>query len=220
MNHLLGFWHREVSRFREIFINFQTPSKVIKSLKEGLFHLKLLILQGQSIYYFIIFFITLFMYLRAEIISEKKLIGKRLKMSFSNDKTGELWQSFMSRRREILNNLSTDLLSLQIYDENFFKNYNPNTEFVKWALSEVSDFDNVPESMEVFTLQGGLYAVFLHRNVTSTPEKTFGYIYGFWIPNSAYELDNRPHFEVLGEKYKYNDVSSEEEVWIPVRLKG
>jgi AraC family transcriptional regulator len=159
------------------------------------------------------------MYLRIETVSEKKLIGKHINMTFSNNRTFELWQSFMPKRKEILNNLSSDLLSLQIYDETFFDNFNPNTEFEKWALIEVSDFDNMPKNMEAFTLQGGLYAVFLHKNVTSTPEKTFGYIYGTWIPNSEYELDNRPFFEVLGENYKYNDISSEEEIWIPIRLK-
>jgi AraC family transcriptional regulator len=157
------------------------------------------------------------MYLRIETIPEKKLIGKRLKMSFSNDKTIELWQSFMPRRKWILNSLSNDLISLQIYNDDFFDNFNPHTEFEKWALSEVLDFDNVPENLEVFTLQGGLYAVFLHQNATSTPEKTFGYIYKTWIPNSEYNLDNRPHFEVLGYNYKNNDISSEEEIYIPIR---
>jgi hypothetical protein len=28
-----------------------------------------------------------------------------------------------------------------------------------------------------------------------------------------------PHFEVLGDKYKNNDPSSEEEVWIPIKPK-
>jgi AraC family transcriptional regulator len=160
------------------------------------------------------------MYQRIETISEKKLIGKRLRTSFSNDKTKELWQSFMPRRKEILNSLSSDLISLQIYDESFgISEFNPNNEFEKWALSEVLDFDNMPENMEGFTLMEGLYAVFLHKNAISTPEKTFGFIYGAWIPNSEYELDNRPHFEVLGEKYRNNDISSEEEIWIPIRLK-
>jgi AraC family transcriptional regulator len=158
------------------------------------------------------------MYLRIEIISEKKLIGKRIKTSFANDRTFELWKSFMPRRKEILNNLSNDLLSLQIYHESFFDNFNPNVEFGKWALSEVSDFDNIPENMEAFTLQGGLYAVFLHKNAISTPEKTFKYIYETWIPNSEYDLDNRPHFEVLGYNYKNNDINSEEEIWIPIKM--
>jgi AraC family transcriptional regulator len=160
------------------------------------------------------------MYLRTETIPEKKLIGKSIKTSFANDRTFDLWKNFMPRRKEILNNLSTDLFSLQIYDISFFENFNPHVEFEKWALVEVSDFDNIPENMEAFTLQEGLYAVFLHKNATSTPEKTFGYIYQTWIPNSEYELDDRPHFEVLGATYKNNDLNSEEEIWIPIRLIG
>jgi hypothetical protein len=30
-------------------------------------------------------------------------------------------------------------------------------------------------------------------------------------------LDNRPHFEILGEKYKNADPDSEEDVYIPVK---
>lgn len=39
------------------------------------------------------------------------------------------------------------------------------------------------------------------------------YIFATWLPSSAYVLDNRPHFEVLGAKYKSNDPGSEEEIW-------
>ena len=161
------------------------------------------------------------MYLRTETISGKKLIGNRVKTSFSNDKTKELWQNFMPRRKEILNRLSDDLISLQIYNESFgIGKFNTTIEFDKWALTEVSDFTEVPENMESFILTEGLYAVFLHRNAINTAEDTFKYIFKIWIPNSEYDLDNkRPHFEVLGEKYKNNDISSEEEVWIPIKLK-
>ena len=33
-----------------------------------------------------------------KIIPQKKLIGKRLTMSFANNRTAELWRSFMPRR--------------------------------------------------------------------------------------------------------------------------
>jgi AraC family transcriptional regulator len=45
----------------------------------------------------------------------------------------------------------------------------------------------------------------------------FTYIFTRWLPASGYQLDNRPHFEILGDKYKNNDPESEEEIWIPVR---
>lgn len=46
---------------------------------------------------------------------------------------------------------------------------------------------------------------------------TFGYIFGTWLPNSGYIMDDRPHFEILGAKYKNNDPESEEEIWIPIK---
>ena len=47
----------------------------------------------------------------------------------------------------------------------------------------------------------------------------FQYIFSEWIPQSDYSVDDRPHFEVLGAKYKNNDPDSEEEIWIPIKKK-
>ena len=157
---------------------------------------------------------------RIEILAEKKLVGKRTKMTFSNDRTFELWKSFMPQRKEIKNKSTTDLFSMQVYNESFdFKNFNQETEFEKWAAVEVSDLDTIPDKMEFYILTGGLYAVFIHKDAAGTGPKTFQYIFETWLPGSDYVLDNRPHFEILGEKYKNEDPDSEEEIWIPVKPK-
>jgi AraC family transcriptional regulator len=156
---------------------------------------------------------------RIETSNEKKLVGKRLKMSFSNYTVGELWQAFMSRRKEITNNLKGDLISMAIYQPNHFTDFKPTNEFERWATVEVSDFNNVPNEMETFVLPSGLYAVFLHRGDTKEFTNAFQYILQKWLPSSEYDLDNRPHFEVLGDKYKNNDPNSEEEIWIPIKAK-
>lgn len=156
---------------------------------------------------------------RIEISNEKKLVGKRLTMSFTNYKVGELWKSFMPRRKEITNNLTNDLISLAVYKPTHFAGFNPTNEFERWATVEVTDFDNVPDEMETFVLPGGLYAVFDYRGL-STDNTIFQYILGTWLPNSDYTLDNRPHFEVLSGKYKNNDPTSEEEFWIPIKPKS
>lgn len=153
-----------------------------------------------------------------KITSEKKLVGKRMTISFSNNRTVDLWKSFMPRRKEISNHIGTELYSLQIYSPLFFTNVNPNTEFEKWATMEVTGFDHVPDEMETFTLKGGLYAVFFYKGL-STDHTIFEYIFGTWLPNSDFVLDNRPHFQILGEKYKNNDPDSEEEIWIPIKKK-
>ena len=156
---------------------------------------------------------------RIETLPEKKLMGQRMTMSLSNNKTRELWQNFMPRRKEIQNCIGTNLYSMQIYGSLYFNNFDPNTEFEKWATIEVTDFDIVPAELETVTVPSGLYAVFTHKGDASTAAKTFEYIFTNWLPNSDYLLDNRPHFEILGEKYKNNDPTSEEEIWIPIQLK-
>lgn len=157
---------------------------------------------------------------RIEILREKKLVGKSIIMSLANNKTNELWKWFMSERNQIKNTLGSDLYSMQIYDKSLdFKDFNQNTEFEKWAAIEVADFNTIPDKMGSYTLISGLYAVFVHKGPSNEFQKTFQFIFGQWLPSSEYNLDKRPHFEILGEKYKNNDPNSEEEVWIPIRQK-
>lgn len=151
-------------------------------------------------------------------ITPKKLIGQSLKMSFANNRTSELWRSFIPRRNEVKNTTGTELYSLQVYQKDHFQKFNPANEFVKYALVEVLDYDHIPDNMQTFDLQGGLYAVFQYKGPVSDGPKVFQYILGVWLPNSGYVLDNRPHFEVLGEKYSNTSPDSEEEIWIPIKL--
>ncbi len=148
-------------------------------------------------------------------IEDKQLIGMHEKMSLANNKTGKLFSTFMPRRKEILNLVNKDVFALQIYPQDYFLNFDPSNEFTKWALAEVSTVKELPNGMEVFELKGGQYAVFNYKGLSSDGS-IFHYIFTDWLPNSDYELDNRPHFEILGEKTKVNDPNSEEEIWIPI----
>jgi AraC family transcriptional regulator len=152
---------------------------------------------------------------RIENLAEKKLIGLNLRMSLLNNRTGALWQSFMPRRHEIKNTVSSNLISLQIYSPSHFKNFSPANEFTKWAAVEVRHFEDVPSGFDTMIIPSGTYAVF-HYKGSSTDSSIFQYIFSEWLPKSRYALDDRPHFELLGEKYKNADPSSEEEIWIPV----
>jgi AraC family transcriptional regulator len=84
---------------------------------------------------------------------------------------------------------------------------------------EVANFDQLPEGMETFVLSSGLYAVFHFIGSSESISSFYQHIFTVWLPNSVYALDDRPHFEVLGEKYKNNDPNSEEEIWIPIKAK-
>lgn len=122
---------------------------------------------------------------------------------------------------QISNQIGADLYSVQVYDGlQYFETFSPTTEFTKWAVAEVENTDNIPNGFSSFTLESGLYAVFIHKGTSADFPRTFQYIFTQWLPKSGYALDDRPHFELLGKNYKNNDPSSEEEVWIPIRKKA
>lgn len=150
-------------------------------------------------------------------LAPKKLIGYSIEMSLLDNKTQTIWQLFMPRLKEITNAVSADLFSLQLYSEDYFTNFTPETRFVKWAAVEVKDFENIPEGFEKLELTAGKYAVFLHKGNTEMFAENAKYIYTEWLPKSGYQLTNQAHFEVLGDKYLgHENPESEEEIWIPI----
>lgn len=149
-------------------------------------------------------------------IKEKKFVGEKIEMSFANNRTFELWKKFIPRKKEI-KNIGIELYSIDVYPPDFFKNFNPNNNFAKWAAVEVSDFDSIPQKMEKFVSPEGIYAVFQYKGLASDVPKMYQNILQNWLPNSGYSLDSRPHFAVMGEKYSNESPNSEEELWIPIK---
>ena len=158
------------------------------------------------------------LYPRIVYIEPKKLIGISMKMSLVNNKTQVLWKTFMPRRREINNRLNDAFISLQVYDDLYFNSFDPARNFIKWAAVEVSSAINIPNGLSTYLIPEGEYAVFDYKGIPGNPA-IFQQIYGEWLLASEYDLDLRPHFEVLGPDYKPGSPESEEEIWIPVANK-
>jgi AraC family transcriptional regulator len=152
-------------------------------------------------------------------VQPKKLVGRSLSMSFFEDKTIQLWGSFAPQMAEIPDRVGGEKISLQFYSDDFMSN--PTIPFIKWATVEVSDFKNTPETIQQLEIQGGLYALFCYKGSVLGAPDFFRKIFTELIPNSEYQLDNsRPHFELLpAGKYDPMDENSEEEVYIPIKLK-
>jgi AraC family transcriptional regulator len=132
------------------------------------------------------------------------------------DKTPDLWRAFMPQRNKIASRTGTDLISMRVFPEGPAQIVDPTSMFVKWAAVEVLGQPDLPEGMSTCKQEGGLYAVFDHHGL-ATDISTFIYIFQTWLPQSEYELDDREHFEVLGEDYQALDPDAEEEILIPVR---
>jgi len=153
-------------------------------------------------------------------IPSKKLIGLKLRMSAINDRTVKLWQLFMPERNEITEAANKLLYSVQVFDsEKYFDRFSPEIEFDKWAAVEVLEFNKLPKGLETLVISEGLYAVFEYKGPANEALLFFQYIFETWIPSSEYAVDNRPHFALMGEKYRGNSPDSEEEIWVPVKPK-
>lgn len=151
-------------------------------------------------------------------ILPKVFIGNSLEMSFSKDTSFDLWRNFMPRRNEIENRINSDLFSIQIFDALLdFNRFDPELVYQNWAVVEVSQVNRIPENMKKLEINGGLYAVFIHRGTKQMIFNTWNYIHNFWMPKSGYRLDFREHFQILREGYNPNSPDSEEELWVPVK---
>ncbi len=149
----------------------------------------------------------------------KTLIGSRIETSLSENRTKELWQAFGPKIKLIKNRVNvSESWSVEIYEKAFDpRQFTPATTFEKWAAVEVSDFEDVPAGLEKLAIPRGKYAVFTFKGLHSEAVQFLGHIFGTWLPNSGYKLDDRPHFGIMGEKYHGPfDPESVEDFYIPI----
>ena len=146
------------------------------------------------------------------------IIGMKANMSFEtiSEDTGKLARQFMPRLKEVKNRVDNFALSLQNHDNFDYHNLPPIRTFEKWIGVEVANLNDVPEGMETLTIKAGNYLVIDFKGTMQEFVKNWHYLHSQWLPNSDYELDNRPHFEKLSPSYNPMNVVNEEEIWIPV----
>ncbi|MGD2047208.1 MAG: GyrI-like domain-containing protein [Gemmatimonadota bacterium] len=152
---------------------------------------------------------------RIEALGPKLLVGMAREMSQASDATGELWRAFRPRIAEVIHRATDEMISMRVYPGSARDVYDADAHFWRWAAVEVSTHDHVPAGMEAYTLEGGSYAVFVHRGPASDVG-IFRHIFGEWLPASDFVLAHREHFEVLPAGYDPRDQNATEEIWIPV----
>lgn len=147
--------------------------------------------------------------------SETKLIGISQTMSLYNYNVEQLWKTFMPRRFEIHNNISSDLFHVQVNPKDY--TFDPNVTFEKWATIAVTDAVYIPQGMKVLTIPEGRYAVFTYRGDGSDASEFYRTIFTQWLPQFGLIWENRIQFEILGSLYQKNSPTSEERIFIPIQ---
>lgn len=148
---------------------------------------------------------------RIEHLEERIVVGMKSQMKQQQyQRIVELWKQFMPKHAQIQNRINQEFIALQNYSD--FGN--PADNFEIWACVEVANGNVLPEGMQSMQIPEGEYAVFLHKGMNAGA--TYQKIMTEWLPTSGYKIANRPHFQVMGAKYKNGSPDSEEDFYIPV----
>ncbi|MDP4819728.1 MAG: GyrI-like domain-containing protein [Saprospiraceae bacterium] len=91
-----------------------------------------------------------------------------------------------------------------------------NGKVIQYERSNLPFFRASGQKITIFIQMTG-YDSKNYKGPSSDSATFFQFIFGTWLPNSDYILDDRPHFEVLEERYTNDDPNSEEEIWIPIK---
>lgn len=147
------------------------------------------------------------------------IVGMKATMSFNtiSEDTGKLARQFIPRLKEVKNRVDDNTLSLQNHDNFDYNNIPTTMTFEKWIGVEVANLNNVPEGMETLTIKPGKYLVIDFKGAMQEFVKNWHYLHSQWLPNSEFELDNRPHFEKLSPSYNPMNTVNEEEIWMPIK---
>ena len=151
---------------------------------------------------------------------ESILVGIKATMSVANMQQPALWGRFMPQHGRINHRVGADFYSVSQYpDVDYFVNFSPTRSFVNWAAVAVRSVEQLPECMEALTIPAGQYAVFNFKGTAKEVGKLFQHVYGTWLPQSGYALEQRPHMAIMPPGYRPDDPEAKETIWVPITSK-
>jgi AraC family transcriptional regulator len=88
--------------------------------------------------------------------------------------------------------------------------------YTHWACVEINEMNSFEKDLHVLKFNGGKYLKFTHKGLSTDFLKTSYEIYAHWVPFYGFKIENRPHFQIMDERYKSDRIDSEEDLYIPV----
>ena len=147
-------------------------------------------------------------------IEEASLCGYTTETSLLQDQTAMLFRQLMIWRKDSQEYREQPVYDIKIYPQDYFSAFNPSRSFKKWAaVQQITDI--TPAGQRQFTLTGGAYLCFTSDDRVSA--QFFQELYSSWLPQSQYELDDRPHFDKIWPDPAQRGSVLKEEIYIPVK---
>lgn len=145
-------------------------------------------------------------------VDEKIVVGYLSLIDLECNLIPNLWMKFLQESYGIQN-----VVNPEIYYGVSFDNDEETGVFFHLVGVEVSDIENLTEGMTYLTILQHKYAVFTHKGTMEMLGETYGYIYGVWLINSEYEIDDAYSYELYDERFNYGDADSEFDIYIPIK---
>ena len=147
---------------------------------------------------------------------EFKVIGLEIKTTMKENEEEKtipkLWDKYAPRMSEIKNVAvaKRDLGLCEVVGKS-------DDSFSYIACKEVENFDFVPEGMSCKTIPTTKYAVFTHTGKVDKLGETYQYIYGTWLMNSGYHVEEGScDFELYDDRFD-NSETSEMDIYVPIK---
>ncbi|MGX7148428.1 GyrI-like domain-containing protein [Enterococcus ureasiticus] len=150
-------------------------------------------------------------------ISPIKITGKRFSSGNMEDGYTSAWHSF---KEEFLQDSSIKkrygVFELsRLCEQATFNLDNSSSLFIG---VECLDSPSLLESYQTKQIKGGKYAKFTHKGLVIDILLSYQYIWGVWLVESQYELDERNDFELYTDHFKgENNNESEIYIYIPIK---
>ncbi len=126
-----------------------------------------------------------------------KVVGIATKFEDSDLDLATLWSSFRPFKNSIANRV--DEHAFGIYES--YVEQEEKTGFTYICSVQVSNFDNVPTGLLRREIPQQLCARFVHKGPCSELDLTLKYIWGSWLPKSAYRYSETPDLELYPQGF-------------------
>ncbi|MDF2629079.1 MAG: transcriptional regulator, AraC family [Symbiobacteriaceae bacterium] len=150
-------------------------------------------------------------------LPERLMVGLEYIGKNQNGEIPALWAAFNRRACEVGNRVA---VGQAIGLCGSVENPTEECEFSYVAGVFVDRADEVPPGMVARTVPAGLYAVFTHEAGPEALGRSYEYIWGTWVPNSAYQPAGSHDYELYDERFNAASPTWVMEIHVPIRPRG
>jgi AraC family transcriptional regulator len=152
-------------------------------------------------------------------LPDMTIVGMQTLVSTKNNIISNLWMRFIPRVGEIKERAKTDAMLGISYDlqEISADQVTRESQFFYLAGVIVSDIKDLSEGMTYRKVMKHKYAKFTHRGTLEKLGDTYNYMYGQWLPKSAYDVDEiAPEIEWYDNRFMPDSANSAFDIYLPI----